>query len=158
MALLTEPRKNCPTGPHMPSWHWWITWTQPIKLSVNWGFLRKKWFLITSPYATNADGNMWCDDGFLRMSFLFPLRPASALHEWNIALYDMLCQNVFSSLQWIQERWAPPKEFFTDIYIENNQFRWRLGARSPPQLMHARTHRFTHNLMVLWWWWRWRVI
>lgn len=27
-------RKRLPDWPHMPAWHWWITWRQPIKLSV----------------------------------------------------------------------------------------------------------------------------
>lgn len=28
-------RKKLPDWPHMPLWHWWITWRQPIKLSLN---------------------------------------------------------------------------------------------------------------------------
>lgn len=44
------------------------------------------------------------------------LRPASTLHVWNIVLYDMLCQTVYSSVQQKQRRPTPPAEVIPDIY------------------------------------------
>lgn len=87
---------------HMWMWHWWITLGRPIKLSI---FKEE----ITIDCISDLSEMQMVISRVDKLPLYephFQLRPAFVLHTWNIALYDILCRNVFSSPQQEQERWT----------------------------------------------------